>query len=86
MTQSDLRERIASKEIIVMDGAMGSELMKHPEYAGNLPSNLNIDHPEIATAIHRAYVEAGAEMIITMEQLHRVRVRYGVWLDWEMEL
>ena len=65
MTQNNLRERIASKEIILMDGAMGSELMKHPEYAGNHPSELNINNPEIATAIHRAYVEAGAEMIIT---------------------
>lgn len=65
MTQNNLKERIASKERLLMDGGMGSELMKHPEYSGNKPSNLNIDDPSIVTAIHKAYVDAGAEMIIT---------------------
>lgn len=65
MTQNSLKERIAAKELLVMDGAMGSELMKHSEYGGNQPSNLNITNPEIVTGIHKKYVEVGAELIIT---------------------
>ncbi|MBO4446429.1 MAG: homocysteine S-methyltransferase family protein [Clostridia bacterium] len=65
MTQNSLKERLAAKEILLMDGAMGSELMKHPEYTGNHPSELNITYPGIVTMVHKSYVDAGAELVIT---------------------
>lgn len=59
-----LKERIAVKERILLDGGMGTELMKYPEYTGKNPSLINTTHPEIVTAVHKSYVDAGAELII----------------------
>lgn len=64
MTTRDLKSRIKNKERIILDGGMGSQLIKYPEYTGKDPSLLNITHPEIITEVHKSYVDAGSEMII----------------------
>ena len=64
MTMSNLKERIARKEKLILDGGMGSQLIKYPEYTGKDPSLLNLTHPEIITAVHKSYVDAGSELII----------------------
>ena len=64
MTPCDLKSRIKAKDRIILDGGMGSQLIKYPEYTGKDPSLLNITHPEIITAVHKSYVDAGSEMII----------------------
>ena len=51
----------------ILDGAMGSELIKS---GLSLPNHIwsaeaNIHHPELVQKIHRQYVEAGADYIIT---------------------
>ncbi len=61
---SSLKERIKNKERIILDGGMGSQLINYPEYTGKDPSLLNITHPEIITAVHKSYVDAGSELII----------------------
>ena len=51
----------------ILDGAMGSELIKG---GLNLPNHIwsadaNIHHPKLVQKIHRQYVDAGADYIIT---------------------
>jgi 5-methyltetrahydrofolate--homocysteine methyltransferase len=51
--------------VLLMDGAMGTELQR----AGIQPNECyelwNLTHPEQVRAIHRDYVEAGAECLVT---------------------
>ena len=62
-TDPFLRRVFAGEEFLVFDGAMGTMLQEAGLKAGELPELLNFSHPETVTAIHRAYVEAGAGVI-----------------------
>ncbi|RDI96218.1 methionine synthase [Meiothermus sp. QL-1] len=62
-----------SERVLVFDGAMGTEIFKYnlteADYGGELyagcPEILNRTRPEIIAAIHRSYLEAGADVIET---------------------
>lgn len=45
------------------DGGMGTLLQQAGLPAGDSPESWNITHPEIITALHRDYLEAGADII-----------------------
>ena len=62
-TDPFLRRVFAGEEFLVFDGAMGTMLQEAGLKAGELPELLNFSHPETVTAIHRAYMEAGADVI-----------------------
>jgi len=50
----------------LLDGAMGTSLQKSGKLPiGENPSKLNIESPETVAAVHRAYLQAGSEIIIT---------------------
>ena len=53
------------KEILFFDGAMGTMLQEQGLKAGELPEIWNLTHPQVVQAIHRAYVQAGAQIIKT---------------------
>lgn len=61
---ADIREEI-KKRILVIDGAMGTQLMER----GVLPSDCfdaqNLKNPQIVESVHQAYVDAGADIIET---------------------
>lgn len=59
-----LRERLG-KDILFLDGAMGTQLQAAGMQAGQIPESYNIEHPEIILDIHRRYIEAGADLIMT---------------------
>src|SRR4051794_37349982 len=83
ITMNDTRsrlEKILSERIMVLDGAMGSMLMRHEfeeaDFRGepfrDHPHDLlrcydvlSVSQPEIIADIHRAYLEAGADIIET---------------------
>lgn len=50
---------------VVLDGAWGTQLMAHGLKRGTCPDFWNIDHPEAVLEVARAYVEAGADIILT---------------------
>jgi len=50
---------------MLLDGGMGTMLQKHGAGSDVIPEVLSIEQPELITAIHREYVEAGAEIIYT---------------------
>ncbi|MCC8060419.1 MAG: homocysteine S-methyltransferase family protein [Clostridiales bacterium] len=53
------------KRILFFDGGMGSLLQERGLKPGELPGYWNISHPETLTEIHRAYLEAGAQIVKT---------------------
>jgi 5-methyltetrahydrofolate--homocysteine methyltransferase len=55
-------ERLASS-IVLFDGATGTQLISAGMKRGECSERYNLEQPEILAAIHRSYVEAGAEVI-----------------------
>ena len=59
-----LLERL-STEILLADGAMGTMLHAHGIGFDKCFDELNLTHPSAVADVHRAYIEAGAQLIIT---------------------
>lgn len=59
----DILEKI-SRAITVFDGAMGTMLQQFLK-PGELPERLNIDMPDAVKNVHRAYLDAGCDVIET---------------------
>lgn len=53
------------ENIIYLDGGMGTLLQKEGLLPGEFPERWNIIHPEIITAIHRSYFDAGSNIVNT---------------------
>ncbi len=51
--------------ILILDGAMGTELVKKGAPMGKIPEELNITHPEIIKEIHETYLKSGSDIIYT---------------------
>ena len=60
-----LRKLLASGKPILLDGAMGTMLMDAGLEHGDPPEEWNLLHPERVRRVHRAYIEAGSEIILT---------------------
>ncbi|MHA1602868.1 MAG: homocysteine S-methyltransferase family protein, partial [Promethearchaeota archaeon] len=48
-----------------MDGAMGTMLQRSGLIAGELPEIYNFTNPDIITQIHKAYYDAGSDVVVT---------------------
>ncbi len=64
MTQNKFLELLASQTILA-DGAMGTMLHQRGVGFDKCFDELNITNPSAVAEIHRAYIEAGAQLIIT---------------------
>lgn len=62
---SILDELIAERGFLVIDGAMGTELFSRGLPAGDAPERWNLDSPERVQEVHRAYIEAGSDIVLT---------------------
>jgi 5-methyltetrahydrofolate--homocysteine methyltransferase len=58
-------EALHSGRVLLMDGAMGTELQRAGLPSGACGEEWNQTHPERVLAIHQAYVDAGAEVLLT---------------------
>ncbi len=56
---------LAAKGHLVADGAMGTQLFAVGLSAGDPPEAWNVHHAEEVRAIHRAYLRAGADLVVT---------------------
>ena len=56
---------LVKKRTVLLDGAMGTELMKRGLPQGTCPEEWNVSHPEALKAIHRDYYEAGSDVVAT---------------------
>ncbi|MGL4606556.1 MAG: homocysteine S-methyltransferase family protein [Eubacteriaceae bacterium] len=50
---------------LYMDGAMGSLMQEKLPVIGSIPEELNITQPSIIKEIHQAYIDAGADIILS---------------------
>src|SRR5437660_11197264 len=62
---SRLREAFQSGRVLLMDGAMGTELQRAGLKPGECGELWNLTRPDKVRAIHQAYVDAGAEVLLT---------------------
>ncbi|MGC2873033.1 homocysteine S-methyltransferase family protein [Ihubacter sp. mB4P-1] len=53
------------REFIFLDGGFGTMLQQAVPDIGKVPEVLNITHPEIVQKIHKAYIQAGSDIINT---------------------
>lgn len=60
-----LNEILATEEIILLDGAMGTMLIAAGLQQGESPDFWNVNYPERVKEVHRAYIEAGSRLVLT---------------------
>ena len=58
-----LRARDSRGRTVVFDGAFGTILQRAVGDPGPVPERLNLSRPDVIAGIHRAYAEAGADVI-----------------------
>jgi 5-methyltetrahydrofolate--homocysteine methyltransferase len=86
---ADLLAALRTGRVLLMDGAMGTELQRRGLRPGENPSTWVELHPGKVRAIHRAYLAAGAEVLLTNTFLAAAK-SYGetMWRlgrTWELE-
>lgn len=59
-----LRERLG-RDMLIFDGAMGTQLQRAGLKAGEIPETYNIDKSDLIVDIHLRYLKAGASFITT---------------------
>ena len=60
-----LKRLLDPQEVVVVDGAMGTQLYAKGVFINQCYDELNLRAPDLVREVHRAYVEAGAEIIET---------------------
>jgi 5-methyltetrahydrofolate--homocysteine methyltransferase len=82
---SRLLDRLSSGEVLLMDGAMGTELRRQGLAAGECAELWNLTHPERVRGIHTAYREAGALCLLTntFQANPAALVKQGLDSRWE---
>lgn len=60
---NDFDRLLKTKEFVMLDGAMGTMLQKSGLEVGEIPEELNITNPECIINIHKAYIDAGADVV-----------------------
>jgi len=60
-----LEELLETKGVLLLDGAMGTMLMAAGLESGEAPELWNVDHPDVIRNIHREYIQAGSDLVLT---------------------
>jgi len=60
-----LKDRLAQSGILIADGATGTTLQKAGLPSGMAPERWNLENPDAIRELHRGYVEAGSDLILT---------------------
>ncbi|MFW9903951.1 MAG: homocysteine S-methyltransferase family protein [Candidatus Thorarchaeota archaeon] len=61
----DFLSLLQEKEILLFDGALGTELMLKGLKPGEPPDVWNIDHPEVIREVFQKYYDAGSDIVQT---------------------
>jgi 5-methyltetrahydrofolate--homocysteine methyltransferase len=59
------RTALASGATLLADGAMGTMLFAEGLQFGDPPESWNVSHPEVVRRIHRGYLAAGSQVLMT---------------------
>jgi len=63
-SKGKLSGMLASREVVIFDGAMGTELYSRGFFVNTCYESLCLTSPQTIRDIHRAYAEAGAEVLL----------------------
>jgi 5-methyltetrahydrofolate--homocysteine methyltransferase len=80
-----LQKLLEQESYLLLDGAMGTMLFAAGLESGDPPEMWNVLHPELITAVHRQYIEAGSRVVLTNTfggtrfrlKLHNLQDRVG---------
>ncbi len=61
----DFLSLLQKKEILLFDGALGTELIRRGLQLGEVPDKWNLDQPEVMKEIFQNYYTAGSDMVQT---------------------
>lgn len=59
----DFKRFLDSKEFVLLDGAMGTLIQKSGVNYESVPETLNITHPKLIGSFHKAYADAGSDIV-----------------------
>ena len=81
MTKQEFRNLIEQGPII-LDGAMGTGLMKAGMSVDECTEKWAIEHPDVVMSIQKAYIEAGAQIIYAPTfGANRIKLKeYGLYI------
>ena len=65
MSQSALHELFAKRDWLLADGATGTNYFAMGLQSGDAPELWNVSHPERVASLHRSFIDAGADIILT---------------------
>jgi len=60
-----LRGLLEAKSLLLADGAMGTSLFRLGLMSGDSPELWNVEHPDRVAQVHRGFVEAGSDIVLT---------------------
>ncbi len=63
--KTTLQDLLASGEVVVTDGAMGTMLFALGLQNGDSPELWNVEQPDKVRSVHRGYIEAGSQIVLT---------------------
>ncbi len=88
--KATLRELLSRPGVLIADGATGTLLQQAGLPRGMAPERWNLENPEAILALHRSYLDAGAQIVLTnsfggnryrlaghglADQVHKVNLR-----------
>ncbi|MEE1292829.1 MAG: homocysteine S-methyltransferase family protein [Acutalibacteraceae bacterium] len=59
----DFKTLLKSREFLFLDGATGTLIQKSGVSYDHNPETLNMTHPDLITSFHRAYIDAGSDLV-----------------------
>jgi len=65
MTRTSFTEALATRPWLLADGATGTNYFNMGLVSGDAPEMWNFEHPERVRGLHRGFIEAGADIVLT---------------------
>ncbi len=65
MTRPSFTEALATRPWLLADGATGTNYFQMGLESGDAPEMWNFEHPERVRSLHRRFIEAGADIVLT---------------------
>jgi len=56
---------LVKNRVVLLDGGMGTELIRHGFPPGECPESWNIEKSEIVKKIHKSYYDSGSDVVLT---------------------
>ena len=75
-----LTELLAQRGHLIADGAMGTNLFALGLATGDSPELWNVEHPDRVATVHRAFLEAGSDIVLTNSfggTRHRLKLHHA---------